>query len=155
MIALSRELKGAHMVEQLSKELEGSATSNVDDMVVNEALVCVFNQVDLGTEFARPDADAVYAREGSEHIWAEAEEMTEDVVEDEGVVKLRAPIENFDEACELASGVMGYPIDDFQQRCLQVPLIKHTNEQKKYQYVSSSCHGTDWRLGFPSLATPQ
>ncbi|EKX40370.1 hypothetical protein GUITHDRAFT_113609 [Guillardia theta CCMP2712] len=40
---------------------------------------------------------------------------------------LTEPVENFDTACELASDVMGYPIDDFQRRCLAVILKRDTD----------------------------
>jgi len=113
------------MVDQLGKQLTQSATLNMADMIVNQPPV--FKQVGGGKKSTRPDADQVsagmdevWAEGGGEEGWAEEEELVEQEVVDESVQKLEVPIENFEEACELANSVMGYPIDDFQQRCLKV-----------------------------------
>ena len=127
-MADAREPMGAHMVEQLSKELKKSATLNVSDAVGVPAPV--FKQVGGGKKAARAQAEAVAL--GVQEAGGDGDEEEDGSGEDggggeeeaaeEGLDTLEMPVENFEEACERASGVMGYPIDDFQQVRSRVKL---------------------------------
>ena len=119
VVAPARAQMGAYMVQELGRELKKSATLDVGPA---SPAAPVFKQVGGGRKAAQDTADTVAAgmlqaagrgdeggaEEGGEPGVGGAEE------EDEGMEQLEAPVENFEEACELASRVMGYPIDDFQ-----------------------------------------
>ena len=136
VVAASREAMGEYMVEQLGKELKKSATMSLSGGGGGGAIAPVFKQVGGGKKQARDSSEEVKegmveAAVGVEEGWAEEEGGEKgsggggQEGEDDAPIQLSA--ESFEEACELANGVMGYPIDDFQQRSLKVILNEGTD----------------------------
>jgi len=133
VVAPSREAMGDFMVEQLGKELKKSASMSLSHGGGGGGGGApVFKQVGGGKKVGRDTSEAVTAgmaeaAGGVEQSWAEEERDDDEVVVEDEAVTPQLSAENFEEACELANGVMGYPIDDFQQRCLRVILQSDTD----------------------------